>query len=65
VSKPYDVVCPVERGEGQAKKTFWVRCGAAWPKDGDKWSIQLDVLPTNGRLMIMPPKEKDGGGQPF
>jgi hypothetical protein len=64
MAKPYDVVCPVEYGEGEQKKTRWVRCGAAWPKDGERWSIQLDALPTNGRLMIMPPKPKDEG-QPF
>ena len=59
MAKPFDVVCPVEYGHGEEKKTRWVRCGAAWEKGDGKWSIQLDVLPTNGRLMIMPPREKD------
>lgn len=62
MSKPHDVVCPVEYGSGEQKKTRWVRCGAAWPKDGDRWSIQLDTLPVNGRLMILPPKETNEGG---
>jgi hypothetical protein len=62
MAKPFDVVCPVEYGEGEKKKTRWVRCGAAWPKDGDRWSIQLDSLPVNGRLMIMPPKQGDEVG---
>jgi hypothetical protein len=64
MSKPFDVVCPVEYGEGEQKKTRWVRCGAAWQKDGERWSIQLDALPVNGRLMIMPPREKNGN-EPF
>lgn len=63
MSKPYDVTCPVEYQAGEEKKTRWVRCGAAWPKDGGKWSIVLDVLPTNGKLMILPPK--DGGDVGF
>jgi hypothetical protein len=65
MARPYDVVCPVEYGDGEQKKTRWVRCGAAWPKDNGNWSLQLDVLPTNGRLMIMPPKDQTGGGGGF
>lgn len=61
MAKPYDVVCPVEYGQGEEKKTRWVRCGAAWQKEGGRWSIQLDVLPTNGKLMVMPPRERDEG----
>ena len=64
MSKPHDVVSPVEYQAGTEKKTRWVRVGAAWEKEGGRWSIQLDALPVNGRLMLMPPKEKDGN-EPF
>jgi hypothetical protein len=58
-----DAMCPVEKGEGDAKKTYWTKCGSAWVKDDGKISIQLDVLPINGKLICMPPKPKneDGG----
>jgi hypothetical protein len=65
MAKPYDVVSPVEYDAGSEKKTRWVRVGAAWPKDGEKWSIQLDALPVNGKLMIMPPRENGGQGGGF
>lgn len=54
-----DVVCPIETGEGDSKKTRWVKVGSAWDKGNGKWSIVLDALPTNGRLMIFPPKEQE------
>ncbi len=60
MARPFDVVTPVEYQAGDEKKTRWIRCGAAWSKDDGKWSIQLDALPVNGKLMIMPPKEQGG-----
>ena len=56
-----DAMCPVERGEGDAKKTYWSKCGSAWVKEDGKITVQLDTLPVNGRLVLMQPKPKDGG----
>lgn len=58
----WDVVCPVEYGEGAEKKTRWLRLGAAWQRDNGGFSLQLDGLPANGKLMIMPKKPKDEPG---
>lgn len=45
-----------ESGKG---KTYWTRIGAAWPiKDGG-FSIQLDCLPLDGRIICMTPKDDE------
>ena len=44
-----------ERGKG--KKSFWVRIGAAWPFEaGTGYTIQLDALPIDGRIVLAEPK---------
>ena len=44
-----------ERGRG--KKPFWVRIGAAWPfETGTGFTIQLDALPIDGRIVLAEPK---------
>lgn len=52
----------IERGKG--KKAVWHRIGAAWRhKDGDGFSIQLDSLPPDGAIVLIPPKdEADSNG---
>jgi len=45
----------IEKGRG--RKSYWHRIGAAWTtKDGGGLSIQLESLPLDGRLMLLPPK---------
>lgn len=44
-----------ERGE----KAFWTRIGAAWDhKDGEGFTLQLDLVPTNGgRIVLRSPSQ--------
>jgi hypothetical protein len=68
----YEVKTAVEYEAGGQKKTRWTKVGVAFPlKSGDGFSVVLDAVPVNGKLVIMPPMEKnergggDGGGIPF
>jgi hypothetical protein len=46
-----------ERGKG--KKDFFIRIGAAWPFEKGKtgFSVQLDALPLDGRILLCEPKD--------
>lgn len=60
--KRLDVFTVVER-EGQSK-SFWVKCGSAWPCKDGSINVVLDSLPVNGKLNLrepLPPKD----GAPF
>ena len=49
-----------ERGDGQ--KAIWKRIGAAWPRgSGTGFTLQLDTLPLDGRIVLTEPKDEDGG----
>lgn len=65
-SKPKLIAYSVkERGKNQ--KPFWFRLGAAWPfeKDGKTgFTIQLDALPLDGRLVLAEPKAPEAEAQP-
>lgn len=42
---------------GQDKKAFWTRIGAAWDhKDGKGLTLQLDMVPINGRIILRAPQ---------
>jgi len=44
--------------EGGAEDWIWTRIGAAWAhKSGPGFSIQLDALPLEGRIVLVAPKE--------
>ena len=46
-----------DRGEGE--KGFFTRIGAAWAHgDGNGFSIQLDAIPLDGRVVLRIPSEK-------
>lgn len=47
-------VCP--RGEG--KKDYWLRIGTAFENRDGSWSIVLDALPTNNKLIVREPREE-------
>lgn len=52
------------KDRGKGKKAFWICIGAAWAtKNGKGVSINLDALPTDGKLILMPPKS-DGNDAP-
>lgn len=43
------------RGKGQA--AIWTKIGAAWPhKDKPGFSIELDSVPLDGRVVLIEPK---------
>jgi hypothetical protein len=49
------------RGKGQ--KAIWTRIGAAWPHNsGTGFSIELEALPVDGRLVLIPPKADEADG---
>jgi len=46
--------------EGEGKKAFWTKIGAAWAhEDGYGLTINLTCLPLNGRLVVRQPNEDD------
>lgn len=53
--KPYLYAYQVrDSGNG---KSFWNRIGAVWNNKDDGFSIQLDCVPLDGRIVCMPPKQ--------
>ena len=56
---PTHHVYQVRKGKSE-DKGFWTRIGAAWPtKKGDGFSIQLDAVPLDGRITLLPVSEKN------
>jgi len=45
-----------ETGNG---KGFWTRIGAAWSNRDGGFSLQLDCVPLDGRIVCQPPKADD------
>ena len=45
-----------ESGNGSG---FWNRIGAVWPNKGGGFTIQLDCIPLDGRIVCQPPKKKE------
>ncbi len=44
----------------EEKRDFWTKIGAAWPhSDGKGFSLNLDALPMNDRLVLREPEEKE------
>lgn len=49
-------------GDGEAAR--WSRIGAAWPhKDGDGFSVKLESIPLNGRIVMRREGTEKGGAQ--
>ena len=47
-----------ERGENQT--SIWTRVGAAWPHESGKgFTIQLDAMPFDGRIVLTEPKKDE------
>ncbi len=40
---------------------FWNRIGAAWTNRNGGFTVQLESIPLDGRIVCQPPKEKDAG----
>ncbi|MEQ1902671.1 MAG: hypothetical protein ABL888_00630 [Pirellulaceae bacterium] len=50
--------------ESNNGKSYWTRIGAAWSNKDGGFSIQLDSIPLDGRIVCRPPKdgESDDAG---
>lgn len=59
--QPTLIAYAVRQRSGQ-QPAVWTRIGAAWAhhRDGGM-SLELEALPVTGRLVLLPPKENDGG----
>jgi hypothetical protein len=61
---PTHTVYTVRDGAHEGNRAFFTRIGAAWPiKDGTGFSVALDALPANGRIVILPRKENVDVGE--
>jgi len=50
------------KDRGRNQKAIWTRIGAARPhEEGGGFSIQLEALPIDGRLVLTEPKADDKG----
>jgi hypothetical protein len=61
----YDALVVREKGD----KSYWTKIGAAFPtRDGTGFSIILDALPLDGKILLKEPKpredRRDGGPPP-
>jgi hypothetical protein len=46
--------------EGSNKKSCFTKIGAAWPtKSGAGYNADLFALPVDGKIILLPPKEKE------
>jgi hypothetical protein len=56
VANYFEVKTVVEYEKDGQKKSRWIKCGVAFPlRNGEGFSVTLDALPVNGKLVIMPP----------
>lgn len=53
-----------EYGQGEKKKAKWTAIGAAWPNhDGEGFSVQLDALPLDGKVVLRLNKPKEDNAE--
>ncbi len=45
-----------EAGNG---KNYWTRIGAVWPTQNGGFTVQLDAVPLDGRIVCQPPKVEE------
>jgi hypothetical protein len=55
--KPQLIAYTITENEG--KDDFWTRIGAAWPNSKGGFNIELNAMPLNGKLILLPPKETE------
>jgi hypothetical protein len=62
MTKKPSLIAYAVRERGGQQSAIWTRIGAAWGHHRDAgMTVELDALPTTGRLVLMPPKETEGG----
>jgi hypothetical protein len=55
-NKPTLIAYAVKDPLGAEQKAIWTRIGAAWPHEkGPGYSIRLDALPVDGRILLVEP----------
>lgn len=53
-NKPTLIAYAVKDPRGAEQKAIWTRIGAAWPHEkGPGYSIRLDALPVDGRIVLV------------
>ena len=61
-NKPTLIAYSVKDARGEEAKAIWTRIGAAWAHEsGPGYSIRLDALPVDGRLVLVAPAEPQPG----
>jgi len=54
------------KDRGKGKKPFWTRIGAAWPhKSGKGFTIELEAVPVDGKIVLMEPKVHEASSETF
>ena len=49
-----------EANAGEENRDFWTKIGAAWPhKDGKGFTVSLEAMSLNGRLVLREPEERE------
>ena len=52
------------KDRGRNQKPIWTRIGAAWPHEkGKGFTIELEAVPVDGRLVLTEPKVDDKSGE--
>ena len=63
-NKPTLIAYAVRDARSAEQKPIWTRIGAAWPhENGLGYSIRLDALPVDGRIVLVEPTEAKPGDQ--
>lgn len=44
--------------QGKDGKSYFTKVGAAFPTKGGGYSVVLDALPLDGKLLLLPPREQ-------
>ena len=64
-NKPdFNLLVPLEYGEGDKKKTRWIKFGSLWKnQNGEGYSGKIDFYPVGAgdRVVLLPPKDGQGG----
>jgi len=48
------------KDRGRNRSSIWTKIGAAWPHEkGGGFTIELDALPVDGRIVLTEPKPDD------
>ena len=60
MSKRPTLIAYTVKERGQNQKSIWTRIGAAWPHEsGTGFTIQLDAMPLDGRIVLTEPKKDE------